>query len=380
MGGFRRFATGAFVICVSASSLPAAEKIPTCRLDNEYKDDVAGTLELAASTYKAIGYPMPFQSVFVNPEAQPREDGSLAVFIVSDAAVEGVSPDGCAVIAVDTAEPLDELSVKGGCVVMAVDRMEIRCSAGAVRIFADHGLREDKANPALLYVLSHELAHIHQRRAGEYAGRSISFSLARTQSTKLEELRSWCDPLSIKRETDADEMAYLVLARLVNQKPYREPLFSERGSVLWNVDQLALASDAWQRTALEREFISQPELHSAFNPIEFPTPQAVINANARRFVCDALTKNKGVILYAAKSPSHPPIEQRLLRIAETLGSVAAALPETGAPKDYEPISRLQQDLSPIFSYIYRETGVYMEKLDNSICTIINSEAPLDVCR
>src|SRR5262249_4910781 len=82
-------------------------------------------------------------------------------------------------------EELDDMSVRGGCFVAAVDKPEIRCSADAVKLFADRGNGGLQPNPALLYVLAHELAHVLQKRAGEYAGRTVTLTVAQDQANAL---------------------------------------------------------------------------------------------------------------------------------------------------------------------------------------------------
>jgi hypothetical protein len=362
-----------------ASPARAADRIPPCRLDDSSKAVVAQTLRRALEAYRLLGNVLAIDTVEVNPST-PSAEAVLSAFVVLDAAQDKVTPKGCATTTVAKDDVLDSLSVRGGCVVVAIDLMEIRCSSGAVEIFANVGQRSERANPALLYVLAHELAHLYQRRTGEYAGRTERIELNWNPAAKIELLRAACDPVSVRREEEADAMSLQVLTLLLPAAPYREPLFSERGSLYWNIDQLALASDAWQKTAIEREFISQPRLHPAFVPTEFPAPQTAIERNARRFVCDVLTKRQGVVLYPGKSVTHPPLEQRPRRIAETLRPVAAKLPAGGVPQDFEPLARLQQDLSPIFTHIYRETGVYLEAVENKICTAVNAADPTMACR
>jgi hypothetical protein len=253
--------------------------------------------------------------------------------------------------------------------------MEVRCSASAIRIFGDVGQKTDRANPALLYVLSHELGHLYQRRVGEYAGRAERIDLNRDRASKLKDLQNSCDPTSTRKEDEADAMAVEVLTRTLAQAPYREFFFSERGSLYWNIDQLSLASDAWQKATLKREFLSQPDVHKAFVPTEFPTPAKTVDANARRFVCDVLTKTSGGTFHPLKSLTHPPVQERLRRIAEALQPIAEKLPDNSAQLQFTPIAKLQTDLGPIFTQIYRETGVYLEAVQASICTQVNAPAP-----
>jgi hypothetical protein len=217
--------------------------------------------------------PLPFDDIKVN-EPATSGDNALVLYIVDDANIGKVSSQGCAKGVVRNDEPLDLVSVRGGCVLVAVDGMEVRCSSNAVQIFGDVGQKINRANPALLYVLSHELGHLYQRRLGEYEGRAERIDLSRDRASKLKELQDFCDPTSTRKEEEADAIAVEVLTKLLSRAPYREPLFSDQGSLYWNIDQLAMASDAWQHAALEREFISRPKVHKTFVPTEFPTPVA----------------------------------------------------------------------------------------------------------
>jgi hypothetical protein len=165
----------------------------------------------------------------------------------------------------------------------------------------------------------------------------------------------------------------------VVKPPYREKLFSSRGSVLWAGDQINLAANTWSQAALEREFISQPAPHKSFVPTEFPTPPTVVRTNAKRFVCDVLTKKSGRVNYPLRSNTHPPLEQRMQQVAEALRAIAEELPQTDGSSDYQPVSQLQAQLGDIFSVIYRETGVYNRAIHKEVCTLVNSDEPVQGC-
>ena len=355
-------------------ALAAESAIPKCRLDDADKEGVLAVLTLSAAAFKAMGKALPFEGVVVNGAAVPGKP-TLTAFIVKDASASGVTAQGCAQGEPRADDTLDAISVRGGCVLVAVERMEVRCSSRAVRLFNDMGGKSGRANPALLYVLSHELGHLYQRRVGQYTGRAEKIDLKLDRAAKLQELQDSCDPASTKKEDEADALAVAVLTRELKKASYLEPTFSERGSLYWNIDLLNLASDAWMKASLEREFMSQPAVHKTFVPTEFPTPRKTIDANARRFVCDVLTRTKGSILYPSRSLTHPPVEQRLRRIAEALQPIAKGLPDNSSQRQYAPIARLQTDLGPIFTQIYRETGVYMEAVQASICTMVNAPEP-----
>lgn len=364
------------IACAMLSSLSTyAQGIPACRLDDSATTLVAETINRAARAYREQQRELPFDVVVINPRTALSATRTLTVYIVSDANSDGVDANGCAIQAVAKDEPLDELSVRGGCLVVGGEKMELRCSSKAIRLFGDIGNKPDRANPSLLYVLAHELGHIHQRYAGTYEGRTAQIDLTLSREAKLLALQNSCDPASTRREEEADAFAVDVMKQLLPQRPYREPLFSDRGSLLWNVDQLVLAANMWQNLSLEQDFISRPAVHEAFVPTEFPTPKAIVEANAHKFVCDTLSGINGEVSHPLQSATHPTLDQRMGRIAEAMRPISAALPNDISKTQFESVAQLQSELSPIFSHIYRETAIYMEAVQGAICTVVNGPNP-----
>ena len=364
------------MLCCMSQSAPAqtqSQRPPTCRLEGADSALIQSAVLRSAAAYKQLGRELPFQTVSINVSTTPP--GALTVFIIKDAVKEATGSKSCSSRNVSSEDELDELSVRGGCVLTSSAAMEMRCSAQAVRLFAAAGGRTDRESPALLYVISHELGHLYQKQSGEYAGRADSIDLRASRAVKLEQLQASCDPASIRTEQQADEFALDVLKLDLSKAPYRETTLSERGSLYWNIDLLALAANDWTKQSAQREFVSRPKLHSAFEPTTFPTPPAVVKANARRFVCEVLTKTNGRVLYPGRSTTHPPMEQRLRRIAEVLQPVAKSLPNTGGSQQFAPVARLQDDLGPIFTTIYEGTGVYLEGVHTEVCTIVNASTP-----
>ena len=373
----RLWGIGTLLGIVSITAMAAAsDPPPRCRLDNRDAALVGRTLRDAATVYATL----PFDAVAVNPSGAAQGERVLRVFIVTDAAKDGTSREGCAKAAPGRDDALDPWSIRGGCVVTALDRLELRCSSEAVRIFGEMKGRPDRANPALLYVLAHELGHVSEDRMGEYSGRLERIDLAKPADQKLRQLKDACEPANVKLEAAADAMAIEVLKALVPKPPYREPAFSEQGSVYWAVDQLYLAANARQSAALAREFVSQQKPHASFIATEFPTPADMIDNKARRFVCDVLTQRTGVALYPLRAIDHPPLEQRMRAVAEALKPIAAQLPKSDSKQQFQSIAVLQEQLSPIFATVYKENGVYLESLRRNICTRVNGEAPVAQCR
>lgn len=366
------------VCCIASPSW--ADAIPSCRLDNTFNRLATETLARAVAAYVKLGKPLTVETIEANPATIPTKPTTLTVFVVRDAAQAGVDPNGCVSTALGKGDPLDPISVRGGCVIVAIERMEMRCSASAVRIFGGDPKEPSRPNPALLYLMAHELAHLIQRRLGEYGGRVERIDLAAKPDEKLRSLRAACEPSLTDREEQADAMSLEVLRELLGVPPYREAVLSEKGAMYANINRLALATNAWQSEAVLREFMSWPKLPAAFNPTEFPTPPAKIKANARRFVCDVLTKNRGTVLYPGRSARHPPIEQRLRRITELLQPIADALPAGGGHPDFQPIVTLMPQVGDILAHMYRDTGVYLAAVQDEICTRANAPSPRVECQ
>ena len=310
-------------------------------MDDSLAKEVRETAEQARVAYQALGKPLPSSRVEVNPKTAANLDATLTVWVVRDASKGTVDAAGCSHRPAAKDEELDDMSVRGGCFVAAVDKPEIRCSADAVKLFADRGNGGLQPNPALLYVLAHELAHVLQKRTGEYAGRTVTLTMAQDQATRLQMLRGNCDPVSTRREEAADTLAFSVPAKVLPVDPYKEPTLSERGSLLWNIDRLALVSDAWQRTGGMREFMSAPQVHKAFEPTEFPTPPKKIEANARRFVCDALQAKGKSVSFPIRSLTHPPVEQRL----RTSSEHSSPSPSSCPPLEVQEVTNPSPDFS-----------------------------------
>jgi hypothetical protein len=374
-----RSLTIAFCLLANGAISFAAESPPACRLDDRHAAIVQSTLQRSLSAYMARGADLKIRRVVVNP-SKPIEGGDvLRVYLVKDRTASSVDARGCSEADPVDDDPLDAISVPGGCVTDGRDKPEIRCSAQAINLFADVGTRSDRENPTLLYVLSHELGHIRQRRFGEYSGRTERIRLDAAPTEKLALLRKSCEPAWVKAEEQADDDAISAMTRLLHVAPYRENVLSQRGSMLWNVDLIALTVEKWKQFSFTRELARQSAVHTAFKPKEFPTPKATVRANARSFMCAVFRGRKGVINYPARSATHPPAEQRLRKIAERFRASAGELPDAGSSTDFAPIVELQEGLSPLLNHIYQGTAEYMEAVQDEICTLVNSEQPFGFC-
>lgn len=354
--------------------------IPACRFDDSHSALVEKTTARLVARYRDIGKELSIDQITVNPRSATTNPKSLRLLVVNDAAENGVDAAGCSTRTMRKDDTLDALSIRGGCFVASASPAEIRCSADAIRLFVENKVKNGPENPALPYVIAHELGHVFQQRTGEYSGRVEVLKLSDSTEVKLGQLRERCAPTNTDREQEADSHSLNVLTRILGKAPYREPVFHEQGSLYWNIDLLALAADRWQSSVAEREFMSTSPVHKVFEPAEFPMPGQKTKAFAKKFVCQVLTGKTGRFSVPAISASHPPPEQRLRHIAEVLKPVAQALPRTGGHKDFVPVARVQGDTSAIFTFMYRETGVYVEALNNEICSLVNAPNPTSSCK
>lgn len=133
-----------FILCAQASFTYSAEAIPGCRLDNSFSNEVAKTLNLSLNAYRSLGSPLAIDNVEINQPGKLINAKTLKVYLVKDAAIDGVDSNGCATRAISFDEELDKLSVRGGCYVVAIDEPELRCSLTALDIF---GAKDHSACP-----------------------------------------------------------------------------------------------------------------------------------------------------------------------------------------------------------------------------------------
>ncbi len=361
-----------FSLFLFLSVVPAeSSTVPSCRLDHSNVGAVEQAAKVAISGYKVLGEPLPIDRVVVNP-ANGHASESLAIVIVKDAHVDQVDEAGCLGGNQDSQElsAQDSMSVRGGCVVLAGQGHEIRCSSTAIEMFSESASEGGPANPTLLYVLAHELAHLAQGHQGEFIGKIHHLSLSGPIEQKWGNLRRACDPVLVDKEEQADAWALDVLKQSLNTSTYRESAFTDRGAMYWNIDRIRLAAHEWEQA--QSRTLPDDGFHQAFSPESFPTPPEEIKQAAQQFVCDVATHTKGEMAYPARQSSHPAPEQRLRKVAEALEPLAQSLPGSSERTVFPAFAELQQSVSPIFTHIYRETGVYFDSLYSEICSIVNA--------
>ncbi|HET7433761.1 MAG TPA: hypothetical protein VFN10_03505 [Thermoanaerobaculia bacterium] len=333
----------------------AATSNSACRVDRASAPVVEATAKHVLTALQLRNHDLPFDRVIVNGGA-PAEH-ALRIDIVAD------TPARC--------------FVEGLCQAAPGGAMSIRCSAGGVATLIDKGA--ENAQPALAYVLAHEIGHLLRHDDGLFLRDVATIALTGTRAERLRVLKRGCDTdPNLAEEEAADETALVTLADVVPQPPYRQKFLNTRGSLYWNVDEILLAADRLQK----REATQSLPVHPLFDPDKHPSrDDAPFFAwAAQRFACDALTATKGVVRYPLPASSHPAPEQRLRRIAEKIETVAKVVVDDKGRNDYqrrtgsEAAAELQQNVGAILSKLLEQEGRYYAALHEQVCSIVNLDA------
>ncbi len=385
----RRVLLCSIVVTLLIEGLPlghSAEVAPTpsCRFDSSLKEPVRVALDHALEAFKLEKLSLQFAEGVVNSD-KPIPPGWVGIEVVKDATQDEVDSKGC-----HKSEPpkvrqgsMDQVSVRGGCYVSGEMANLIRCSSEAVEAFRAGTSEKRPESPALLYVLAHELAHLHQNRRGEFSGRIETIDLQKPKAVRLQRLEQICAPGLITKEEEADDIALRILRRNLPAPPYRETVFSAKGSMYWNIDRIRLAANAWHRVNLARLNHETVPVHDTFNSnkhISLPATPKLVKSASKRFLCDVLKPAKRSIRYPVRQSTHPSAEARLRKIADVLSASASGLSDSDGSQMFHPIAQLQEGVSPIFAFIDREFGVYVDDVHGEICSAVNGGLVEEMCR
>ncbi|MDR4469070.1 MAG: DUF4157 domain-containing protein [Nitrospira sp.] len=361
-----------------------AAPTPSCRFDSSLKEPVRVALDHALEAFKLEKISLRFSQGVVNSD-KAIPPGWVAIEVVKDATLDDVDSKGC-----HKSEPpqvgqgsMDQISVRGGCYVSGEIPNLIRCSSTAVEAFRAGTSDMRPESPALLYVLAHELAHLYQNRRGEFSGKIETIDLQKSKVMRLQQLEQSCAPGLITKEEEADDIALRILKRKLPAPPYRETVFSAKGSMYWNIDRIRLAANEWNRTNLAHLNQETVPVHDTFNPnkpISLPATPRQVKATSKRFLCDVLKPTKRSIRYPVRQSTHPSAEARLRKIADVLSASASGLSDSDGSQIFHPIAQLQESVSPIFAFIDREFGIYVDNVHSEICSAVNGELVEEICR
>lgn len=379
----------AVVVALVIEGLPlgySAEAVttPPCRFDSSLEEPVRLALNHALEAFKYEKISLPFTQGVVNSD-KPVPPGWVGIEVVKDATQNEVNSKGCPKDGTPNGgpAPVDQISVRGGCYVSSAVPNLIRCSAEALTAFRAGTSEVRPESPALLYVLAHELAHLHQNRQGEFSGRIETIDLQKPIAARLQQLERNCAPALITKEEEADNIALQVLKQRLLAPPYRESVFSAQGSMYWNIDRIRLAANKWDRIKQGQLGQETESVHQTFDPSKIgtlPATAKVVRSASRRFLCDVLKPAKRSIRYPVRQSTHPSAEARLRKIADVLSGSASGLPDSDGSQIFQPIAHLQENVSPIFAFMDREFGIYVDKVHGAVCSAVNAGATEDMCK
>lgn len=370
------------VILFGAVALPLAAQTPACRLTTEGAEQVRTTIAVALANWPSDAGRLPFAQAVVNRAPSNAQD--LAVEIVTDVPAGRADPRGCAMAfqIADRQNGPDEVSVKGVCTAVLTPQAMMRCSGGALSALIRSERNRNRPSPALLYVISHELGHIAERKIGQFSGAGILVNLAATHEAKWRQLTSACrsNDQSVRAAEDrADAIALGVLAKALGANGYRDPLLSARASLYMQVHSIRVAADAlstseqtWVRKAAWPKLWEEPKLPGSPDYVAWATD---------RLLCDVLDAKRGQAIVPVFQSDHADDAVRLFTISDRIRQRAGQLtPAEQAElpaeivRDLGNFDALVSSVGDISSVLDRELKEYRDALGRSICqTRINPD-------
>jgi hypothetical protein len=279
--------------------------------------------------------------------------------------------------------PRDKLSVKGSCVTNATAPMSIRCSAGALKMLLSREAAKERApTVGILFVLSHELAHLSKKVSSSYDVSDYTVDRAWPREDKFAVLRSQCRLGNTLRgqEQSADELAVMVARQHVKEISDRWPkqgtppwLVTQAGHfstnlVRWNNDwhdgELADVPNVFRpRSGVQvlndqdMDYLDKDEVPSGFSDVE-------IRLRTKMFLCDLVQKQQGKWMILIQSgTTHGTMVERL---AEVIGSL-----RKGAGKPDDGLSAMEGLSGKIQDLAMRRHRAYLREIEAGICDLID---------
>lgn len=280
----------------------------------------------------------------------------------------------------------DAISVRGGCIADDQPPATIRCSAGALKMLLSHEAAAAKAPTlGILFVLSHELAHLAAHESSTFDGDDHVLDLSLSKEQKLKMIRRECERGESlrKRERDADTRALAIAKTHIDEISTRWP---KQGSVPWLVSQAGHFSTnlaRWNNDWHEGPEVTTPAVFLLRGPdggmvvidseasshIDDPIPPsgktaAEVHAAAARFLCDLTTATGGhwdVLIQSGTT--HGTLAGRLIDILSQLRPATIA---------DDPVSQLEGKLAKMSEFVVRRHGVYLSELEGEICTMVDA--------
>jgi hypothetical protein len=290
--------------------------------------------------------------------------------------------------------PRDKMSVKGICVADATLPMTIRCSAGALKMLLSREAAKERAPTAgILFVLSHELAHLANKVSSRYDVSDYMVDRSWPIEDKFAVLRNMCRVGNALRgeERSADELAVLVARRHLKEISDRWPT---QGTVPWIVLQtghfstnLVRWNNDWRDGEvphIPKVFRQQAEkgvqvLNSRdleyLDKKKVPSgiPEAEIRSRSYKFLCELAQKQQGKLMILIQSgTTHGTMVERLALMVGGLRS--------GVRDPDDSVSRAEDINSRVQALVLRRHRTYLHELEAMICHLVDQplECPADI--
>jgi hypothetical protein len=289
--------------------------------------------------------------------------------------------------------PRDKLSVKGVCVADATLPMTISCSAGALKMLLSREAAKELAPTiGILFVLSHELAHLSKQVSSRYDVNDYTVDRAWPAEDKFAVLRNMCRVGNALRgqEQSADELAVMAVRRHVKEISDRWP---KQGTVPWLVSQaghfstnLVRWNNDWHDgvfadmpnvfrqqadngmlvlNSKDMEYLDKDEVPSGFS-------EAEIRSRSTTFLCELAQKQQGKWMILIQSgTTHGTMVERL---ASVIGGLRTGVGESG-----DSVARAEDMIGRVQDLVMRRHRAYLRELEAEICDLVDQpiQCPAD---
>lgn len=335
----RALAAGWIFLLGWLTPLEWAAATPSCRLDSELVPYVKEAMAkvLPAMRQRIPGWP--FRDVAVHvATAEPQV---VRIELVRDADSAQVGRDGCIRTGVAArSRDRDDLSVRGLCEAPLDPTEPVRCSADGLRVLTAEDRRRGRESPALFYVLSHELSHLHHRdrSKGNFLPALLPLDRTLPLDSKVNILRAACQPASaaldqnLAMEVRADREALDALTDYLAERSRQNPQIKPESELALNAMQIEVAASALQKW--DRSWQKQAQLPRPLVDSPSRTDEDFIQWAADRSLCDLTTSRRDMQLVPLLHSDHPLVVERLMRISTTLAAQKPGPPvpsAVGAP-------------------------------------------------
>ena len=282
----------------------------------------------------------------------------------------------------DAIGPRDLRSVRGVCIANAIEPVSIRCSAGALKmLLSREAARKNAPTIAMVFVLSHELAHLAAKTNSTYDAADYVVDRSWPREDKITRIQDQCrtgESLR-QRERDADTLGIQVVKERLPEIARKWP---EQGTNAWLITQAVHQSTNLARWG--NDWRDGPTVE---------TPQVFLHDSIQELQASAIPEVSGATVPSGRTPQEVELSARrfLCELGETRAGRWDVLIQSGSTHGtlIERVATLAEALRPLQVDAKGSTGgtdalvggiddllmgrqkTYLRELEGAICTLVS---------